>query len=241
MHYELSSITTAWTADRENDAIFSFCKVNIKRIFYVGSGRFPVRSRGALCISIKENVMVRFFLYVSLFFLLSSCAATTPSPEALNKMSVQELNQLAVDLWENDKDKYTDPELAIRYADLAISKDSSYARAYYTKGFAYYNLKKYQLSIENFSKSIELNPNIAEVYNGRGWVYGTIDDYEKAIEDFTKAIEINPNYLKAYNNRGYTYIHTNENEKACLDFQKACDLGYCHNIKHAKKIGKCSK
>jgi Fe-S-cluster containining protein len=38
-------ITTALTADRENDAILSFCTIRIQRIICIGRGRFPVRSR----------------------------------------------------------------------------------------------------------------------------------------------------------------------------------------------------
>lgn len=157
--------------------------------------------------------------------------------DKLAKLSPEQLNELSVKLWKNGK--YKDPKLAIKYANLAIEKDPNYGRAYYTKGFAYYNLKKYDLSIENFTQAISLDPNIEESYNGRGWVYGTIDDYENAILDFTKAIEINPKYKMAYNNRAMAYLHTNQNEKACADFQKVCDLGNCRNIKHAKKIGKC--
>lgn len=170
---------------------------------------------------------------IALLFTSQFCLAD----DKLDKLTPEQLNELSVKLWKDGK--YTDPKLAIKYADLAIAKDPNYGRAYYTKGFAYYNLKKYDISIENFTKAISLDPNIEESYNGRGWVYGTIDDYENAIRDFTKAIEINPQYKLAYNNRAMAYLHIDQNDMACADFQKVCDLGNCNNIKHAKKIGKC--
>jgi len=138
----------------------------------------------------------RTFSPLFILTLLMGCAASQPSPEALNNMSVQELNQLSVKLWINGK--YSDPELALKYANLASEKDPEFGRAYYTKGFAYYNLKEYELSIENFTKAIDLDPEIAESYNGRGWIYGTIDDYQKALQDFSKAIEIDNKYAVAY-------------------------------------------
>lgn len=181
---------------------------------------------------------MRTILLVSVMALfLLSCIPPQPAKYHLGQMSVEEINDLALKLWKNGK--YTDPELALEYADAAIAKDPEYSRAYFTKGFAYYNLQDYESSIENFSKAISLDPKIQESYNGRGWVYLETKQYQKAIDDFTKAIEIDSNYMKAFNNRGYTYLQINENEMACLDFKKVCDLGDCGNIKHAKKIGKC--
>jgi len=65
----------------------------------------------------------------------------------------------------------------LKYANLAAEKDPKYSRVYYTKAFAYYNLEQHELSIESFTKTIEIDPHIAESYNGRGWAYRTIDDY----------------------------------------------------------------
>ena len=84
-------------------------------------------------------------LSVAVLFLFS-CVPTQPTKEQLGQMTVEEINDLAVKLWKNDK--YSDPALAIEYADAAIAKDPEYGRAYYTKGFAYYNLKEYESSIE---------------------------------------------------------------------------------------------
>ena len=181
--------------------------------------------------------MIKNFILCISFLLVVGCAASIPNSESLNKMSPQELNQLSIDLWKNGK--YSNPELALKYANLASSKDPNYGRAYYTKGFAYYNLGKHELAIENFSKAIEIDPNIAESYNSRGWVYGTLSDYVNAIKDFTKAIELDPKYKLAYNNRAMAYLEINENEKACSDFQKVCELGDCGNLTHARRIGKC--
>lgn len=180
---------------------------------------------------------MKYVAWIFMLFFIGGCAASIPSEATLQKMSPKELNQLSVDLWNNGK--YSDPELALKYSKLAAEKDPAFDRAYYSMGYAYYDLKQYEKSIQNFSKAIELNPKIADSYNGRGWVYGTINDYQNAINDFTKAIELKPDFKLAYNNRARAYLETKADEKACSDFKKVCDLGDCSNIEYGRKIGKC--
>jgi len=170
-------------------------------------------------------------------FVVVACSSVPIKDGDLDKLSPEKLNQMAVDLWKNGK--YTDPETALKYVNTAIEINPEYGRAYYTRGFIYGDLKKYQSAIDSFTEALGLDPNIQETYNGRGWAYSVLDQHKKAIEDYTKAIEIDPKYKLAYNNRAMSYLKLNQNEKACIDFQKVCELGDCQNIKHARKIGKC--
>jgi hypothetical protein len=59
-------ITTALTADRENDAIFNFCTFTIQRSICVGQGRFPVRSRRTLLLWVPFLHLVMLILFLSL-------------------------------------------------------------------------------------------------------------------------------------------------------------------------------
>jgi tetratricopeptide (TPR) repeat protein len=59
----------------------------------------------------------------------------------------------------------------------------------------------YERAIEDYNKTIELDPNYAEAYNNRGNAYSGLKEYERAIEDYNKTIELDPNYAKAYTNR----------------------------------------
>ncbi|MGB5985987.1 MAG: tetratricopeptide repeat protein [Desulfobacterales bacterium] len=177
---------------------------------------------------------------VALCLLLSLALLNCTTTQTINKptdLSPQQLNDKAVALWNNGK--YTDPNLALKYANEAIEKDPNYGRAFYTRGFIYNDLKRYQESIDSFTEALKYDPRIHETYNGRGWVYYTIGDYEKAIKDYTKAIHIKGDYKLALNNRAMAYMKTGQNQKACMDFSKVCVLGDCGNIEHAKKIGKC--
>jgi tetratricopeptide (TPR) repeat protein len=179
---------------------------------------------------------VAISLCLALSLMILSCKTTQTMNRPTN-LTPPQLNQKAVELWRDGK--YTDPKLALEYVTEAIEKDPKYGRAYYTRGFIYNDLKRYQESIDSFSEALKYDPHIHETYNGRCCVYFTIEKYEEAIKDYTKAIQIKNDYKLALNNRAMAYLKTGQNQKACIDFKKVCDLGDCGNLKHAKKIGKC--
>ncbi|MBA3609048.1 MAG: tetratricopeptide repeat protein [Chthoniobacterales bacterium] len=61
------------------------------------------------------------------------------------------------------------------------------------RGFAYRNLKKYDLALEDFSKVIEARPKDAEAYRRRIYLYRQMNENEKAIADLKKLLELKPN------------------------------------------------
>jgi len=95
---------------------------------------------------------------------------------------------------------------------------------FYTRGYAYAELKEFERAIEDFSKAIELDPNDAEAYYNRGLAYAKLGKYEQAIKDYDKAIELNPALADAYYNRGVAYVKLNKHEQAIEDFSKAIEL-----------------
>ena len=82
------------------------------------------------------------------------------------------------------------------------------------------------LTIADYSKAIEINPNDAIAYRDRGAAKFDLKDYRGAIADYSKAIEINPNYAEAYGNRGIAMIKLGQKDSGCLDLSKAGELGY---------------
>ena len=78
--------------------------------------------------------------------------------------------------------------------------------------------------LQDYTKTIQLNPDDAIAYNNRGGAYYLKEEYESAIVDFTKAIDLNPNYAEAYNNRGVAYHLKEEYESAIADYTKAIQL-----------------
>ena len=142
-------------------------------------------------------------------------------------------------------------DLAIADFSKSISLDSKYAEAYEKRGLTYlvkggntqaeqdftrardefyergqslYGQKQYYLSVEIFSKALNLDPNYAWAYISRGASYHNVKEYEKAIADYNKALDLDPKYADAYYNRGNTYCILKEYEKAIADYNKAIEL-----------------
>lgn len=76
------------------------------------------------------------------------------------------------------------------------------------------------LAIENFNRSLELEPNCADTYNSRGIVYFCRQDYEQALSDFNQAIKINPGFTLAYLGRARVYYCLGKTNLAQEDLKK---------------------
>ena len=59
------------------------------------------------------------------------------------------------------------------------------------RAYAKDELKDYYGAIEDYSKSLELNPDDVNAYNNRVNAKDDLKDYNGAINDFSKAIELN--------------------------------------------------
>ena len=115
----------------------------------------------------------------------------------------------------------------------AIKINPNDAQIYNNRGVAYSMLKNYKLAIDDFTRSIEIDPNYlivkkgnsigSNAYNNRGRVYYNLESYENAIADFTRSIEIEPNNATTYRDRGVVKEEIGLNY--CSDYKRACDLG----------------
>ncbi len=80
------------------------------------------------------------------------------------------------------------------------------AIAYNNRGNAFSKEGQYELAIQDYDKSINLDPGYAKPLNNRGVAYQKQGDLDRAIQDFNAAINIDPNYADAFFNRGATYL-----------------------------------
>jgi tetratricopeptide (TPR) repeat protein len=79
-------------------------------------------------------------------------------------------------------------------------------------------IRREMLTIDDYSKMINIEPNNYELYIYRGLVYGNNGDYDQARDDFTKAIQLNSSSFEAYNNRGNIYRQEKLYDLAITDF-----------------------
>lgn len=65
--------------------------------------------------------------------------------------------------------------------------------AYYNRALNYEKLDNYELAVNDYTKSIELNPNESDTYYRRGWLlHNKFKKYKEAIFDYDNAIKLNP-------------------------------------------------
>jgi tetratricopeptide (TPR) repeat protein len=62
-------------------------------------------------------------------------------------------------------------------------------------------------ALQDYNKSIELNPENSRAYNNRGTVYANTNRLYDAISDYSKAIELDNALADAYYNRGDVYFN----------------------------------
>lgn len=115
------------------------------------------------------------FLLITLFIMgLHSC-----QDPAKSRYYMDEGNKLMMNYG-----KYAEAEEAF---DKAIKYDKNNYEAYYLRGCAKINAKKYQNAILDLEKAIELKPDYADAYFNIGRTYFLLNDEEKACEYYKLA------------------------------------------------------
>jgi tetratricopeptide (TPR) repeat protein len=64
---------------------------------------------------------------------------------------------------------------------------------------------QYALAVEDYTRSLELNPSNIKTFNNRGYSYAKSGNYEAAIADYDQAIQLDPSNSHAYHNRGISF------------------------------------
>ena len=138
--------------------------------------------------------------------------------------------------WSNEKaDKAIDKALALEQrGDVkgALKLLNEAVKLYPDNQFVLVNrgniyndyLKDYERAIDDYNKTIELNPKFSWPYLNRAIAYGRLKRWEEAIVDYGRAIELDANYASAYNGRAWSYCQIGKFEAALPDANKALEL-----------------
>lgn len=108
---------------------------------------------------------------------------------------------------------------------IDLDKPIELYKVYLNRGVGFLNLKEYNLAIEDFTRSIELNSTNASAYHSKGMVYYELEDYSQAVDNFKKALDLSQDNPVTFFNLGMSYFRLNDKESACPHFHKACSLG----------------
>lgn len=85
--------------------------------------------------------------------------------------------------------------------------------------------KNYSDALNDFNKSIKLNPTNWSAFHNRGLSKEYLKDFKGAISDYTKAIELNPNpWETSYFRRAYTHAKIKNFSEAIIDYSQALEI-----------------
>ena len=122
---------------------------------------------------------------------------------------------------------------AVRAYDKAVQLDPSFARAYYRRGDFRLNYKvgragvlMYQpeVTVEDFKKAIELDPELADAHFSLGRAYHQMDMPELATAEFAKTVELDPKNAKAHIYLAQDYAAEGKDQKVIEHLSKAAEL-----------------
>ena len=94
---------------------------------------------------------------------------------------------------------------------------------FFDRGCAYRDLRQYDRAIEDFTKSIEIEPQPRSFLN-RAVIYDRLHRYDLALEDATSAIKLNPRYAKGYEERCTIRFFLDDLKSALQDCNKALEM-----------------
>jgi|GEM_PF-1804281 len=112
---------------------------------------------------------------------------------------------------------------AIREYSWSIQLDP-HVDAYIGRGHAYHAQEKYDCSITDYNRGLQLDPQSVEAHISRGQAYHMKARYDSAIQDYNHALELDPNSVVAYNFRGNAYSFQEKYDHAIQDYTRAIEL-----------------
>lgn len=149
-------------------------------------------------------------------------SGASPPPRSLINASMDDM--LLNALYAHNKNRFSE---AISYYSriLELNPDNSVSSLVYKhRGMANFAQSLYQDAIEDFTRSLELDPSAYKAIYYRGIVKSVLRQYPEAAEDFTFSLKINPYQSFVFYRRGQAYYHLEDYPQALADCEAALSL-----------------
>jgi len=111
------------------------------------------------------------------------------------------------------------------------NKPLGYTNAYYNRGNLYYEQKKYDQAIADYTVTIDfyesakdMDYDFSDAYYNRGLCYFNKNQYDQAITEYQSAINIKPDFIWAHYSKGYVHFLKGQYSDALAEFQQVLNL-----------------
>jgi tetratricopeptide (TPR) repeat protein len=98
---------------------------------------------------------------------------------------------------------------------------NKYGLFYLFKGLNEESLEAYEEALEDYNKTIHLEPEFTYAYVKRGRIFARQRNFEDALKDFNQAIKIDSVYYGGYYERGVVYQELHEYKCSIQDYERA--------------------
>jgi tetratricopeptide (TPR) repeat protein len=116
------------------------------------------------------------------------------------------------------------PKKALELAQQLTTKYYGDERAHFILGNQYLGQQQYDKAIEQYKRSIELNPKFAGAYNSLGYAYRPIEKYADAEAAFKKYIDLIPDDPNPYDSYAELLMKTGRFDESIAQYQKALSV-----------------
>ena len=99
------------------------------------------------------------------------------------------------------------------------------AKEFNNKGFDLFKQNKYQESLEEFDKALELNSNYKEAFYNKALALFLLRRHSDSITSINQALELNEKYSKAQNLKGLVLTDLNRFYCAAVNYEKYSESG----------------
>jgi len=137
---------------------------------------------------------------------------------ALNPKHWDAMNNMACAL-----EDIGDPEQAFVLLERSLLVNPNNWMAYYNYGWILKKQENYLLSIQYYSKAIELSPLKIDAYLGRSTCYKRLGKFDSALNDLLTALDKHPNEKFVLNDLGCLYFDLKNYEKASYYYELAIE------------------
>jgi putative GTP pyrophosphokinase len=141
-------------------------------------------------------------------------------PSANNSIDELLLNAL----YAHNKNQFSEA-IAFYSRILELNPDDTIRSIIYKhRGMAFFARSHYEEAIEDFSKSLELDPRSYKAAYYRGILYSVLERYVEAAGSFDLSLDINPYQPYCLYRRGQAYYHLEDYPQALADSEAALAL-----------------
>lgn len=105
---------------------------------------------------------------------------------------------------------------ALAWLNLVLQARPTYARAYYYRAYAHFNLSDYPAAVADCDSSIQLNPFLVEVYRFRGLCRLHTSDWRGAASDYARVLTEKPTDESALFNSAICLQRLGRSDSAAL-------------------------